>query len=285
VGTPDRDHDGLADVEEELLAARFAPVVVLHREDRNRPASVPWFLARTDPFGTRRDGEPARRLAERVFPKSEAEQRRVRSGTEHAKAWTTYVHVYIRPDRGINIQYWFFYPYNDGPLFFDHESDWEHVTVRLNPLREPEGVDFARHENDSPGVSYPWSLVRREGEHPIVLSARGSHASYQHSGEVTRFDSVASCDSLEQCPHPIWRTWRAGGIQNLGEPGRPLCLDRALTFSDRWGPSGIIPGTSAPHGPLYHHAYCVDAVPSCRPGSEAVLPRQVASPGGPTMNQ
>jgi hypothetical protein len=214
-----------------------------------------------------------------VFPKSETEQRRVRSGSGLTSDWTTYVHVYVRPDRGINIQYWFFYPYNDGPLFFDHETDWEHITVRLSALREPERVDFARHENDTPGVSYAWASVRREAEHPIVLSARGSHA------KVTRFDSVASCDSLERCAHPVWRTWRAGGLQNLGEPGRPLCLERALSFADRWGPSGIIPGTSAPHGPLYHHAYCFDAVPSCSEDPVDVPQRQMASAEGQTENR
>jgi hypothetical protein len=282
---PDRDRDGLLDAEEELLAARFAPVVVLHREDRSRPASVPWFLARTDLFQTRGDRKSAQRVAGRVFPKSRAEQQRVRSGSELSEEWTTYVHAYVRSDRGINIQYWFFYPYNDGPLFFDHEIDWEHVTVRLSPQREPEGVDFARHENDMPGVSYPWRSVRREGEHPIVLSALGSHASYQQSAEVSRFDSVASCESLERCLHPVWRTWRAGGLQNLGEPGRPLCLEQALSFAGRWGPGGIVPGTSAPRGPLHHHAYCVDADPSCSEGAEAVSHGQVANASGVTLNQ
>ncbi len=260
----DRDRDGLLDAEEAELAARFAPIVVLHREDPHRPASVPWLLARTDPFAKlRRDARSAGRLSRRAVLPSEAELRRVRSGSQTPDEWTTYVHVFEREDRGLSVQYWFFYPYNDGPLFFDHEHDWEHVTVRLNPLREPERLDLSRHENDRPGVSYAWSAARREGEHPIVFSARGSHASYQHHTEAIRFDDVAACDSLERCPHPIWRTWRAGGLQNLGEPGRPLCLEQVLSFPDRWGASGLIPGTSAPYGPLHHRGYCVNGLRGC----------------------
>jgi hypothetical protein len=283
-GVADRDRDGLLDSEEEALAARFAPIVVLHRDDRNRPASVPWLLARSDPFAKlRRDSRSAARLARRSPPRSDAELQ-ARSGSEISEEWTTYVHVYPRANGGINVQYWFFYPYNEGPLFFDHEIDWEHVTVRLSALREPERVDFARHEHDNPGVSYPWASARREAEHPIVLSALGSHASYQHSTEVTRFDSVAACDeSLADCRHPIWRTWRAGGLENLGEPGRPLCLEAALSFPGRWGSGGIVPGTSAPHGPLHHRAYCVDAASGCDEESLAADEQQIASPRGPAI--
>jgi hypothetical protein len=280
----DRDRDGLLDAEETVLAARFAPIVVLHRDDDHRPASVPWLLARSDPFARlRRDSQSAAQLARRVPHSSIAQQQRVRSGSQLPADWTTYVHVHARQDDGVNIQYWFFYPYNDGPLFFDHEHDWEHVTVRLSPLREPERVDLARHENDSPGVSYPWSLARREGEHPIVFSALGSHASYLSGAEAIRFDQVASCDVLENCPHPVWRTWQAGGLENIGERGRPLCHERALSFPERWGMSGIVPGTSAPYGPLFHRGYCTDAVANCSRESTPksyVDPETAFRPGG-----
>ena len=264
LGTSDRDGDGLHDAEEKELAHRFAPIVILHRHDAHRPASLPWLLAQTDPFASlRRDSHSAGLLARRVAPSTAAIQRRWRAGSEDPSQWATYVHVYPRAGGGINVQYWFFYPYNDGPLFFDHEHDWEHVTVRLTGEREPVAADFAQHANDRPGVSHPWSELKREGEHPLVFSARGTHASYASGEGIAWFESVADCSGPDSCRDPVWRTWQAGGLRNLGERGRPLCSESALSFRDRWGPSGVIPGTSAPFGPLFHRGYCTDGLPGC----------------------
>lgn len=261
---PDRDGDGLRDAEENELAHRFAPIVILHRRDPHRPASLPWLLARTDPFALlRRDSRSAGLLARRVPAASPAIQRRLRAGSEDPSHWATYVHVYPRAGGGINVQYWFFYPYNDGPLFFDHEHDWEHVTVRLTAEREPVSADFAQHANDRPGVSHPWAELTREGEHPLVFSALGTHASYASAVGIAWFERVADCGAPDTCRDPVWRTWQAGGLRNLGERGRPLCSESALSFRDRWGPTGLIPGTSAPFGPLFHRGYCADGLPGC----------------------
>ena len=58
-----------------------------------------------------------------------------------------FVHPFVKLVRANNtethayefvLQYWFFYPYNDG--FNNHEGDWEHINVfikPLNKLREP----------------------------------------------------------------------------------------------------------------------------------------------------
>jgi hypothetical protein len=264
LATSDRDGDGLLDAEENELARRFAPIVILHRHDPHRPASLPWLLARTDPFAVlRRDSHSAGLLARRVPLSSTAIRRRLRAGSEDPSQWATYVHVYPRAGGGINVQYWFFYPYNDGPLFFDHEHDWEHITVRLTEEREPIAADFAQHANDRPGVSHSWSELTREGEHPLVLSALGTHASYASAAGIAWFERVANCSAPDRCPDPVWRTWQAGGLRNLGERGRPLCSESALSFRDRWGPTGLIPGTSAPYGPLFHRGYCANGLPGC----------------------
>jgi hypothetical protein len=285
LGASDRDGDGLRDAEENELARRFAPIVILHRQDVHRPASLPWLVARTDPFALlRRDSHSAGLLARRVPPTSPAMQRRLRAGSQDPSQWATYVHVYPRAGGGINVQYWFFYPYNDGPLFFDHEHDWEHVTVRLTDDREPVSADFAQHANDRPGVSYPWSALTREGEHPLVFSALGTHASYASAVGIAWFERVADCSALDTCRDPVWRTWQAGGLRNLGERGRPLCSDSALSFRDRWGPAGLIPGTSAPFGPLFHRGYCADGLPGCdETPSQPSLTSVAAASGAPRV--
>ena len=267
----DDDADGLSDDEENELAERFAPIVILHTRDRHRPASLTWLLARTDPFQKlRRDSHSAGMLARRV-PAARASDGRWRTGSSDASHWTTYVHTYERTDGGVNLQYWFFYPYNDGPLFFDHDHDWEHITVRLDQRREPLGVDFAQHANDDPGVSTEWRDVKRFGDHPLVHSALGTHASYGALAEIAWFEDVASCRNLETCGHPVWKTWQGGGLENLGERGRPLCHDQALSFRGRWGSAGVIPGTSAPFGPHYHRGYCVEAASGCSDERAPVL--------------
>ena len=144
----DADQDGLPDTLEAALAARFAPAVILDPQEANRPASIAWLLSRIGGVGrldTDRGSFPAE----------------VRAGSADPRDWVTYVHVYPRTDGRINIQYWFFYTYNEGPLFFNHDSDWEHITVDVDPSGVPRGVYFAQHGNNSPGVYRAWNQVRK----------------------------------------------------------------------------------------------------------------------------
>lgn len=250
----DDDGDGLLDAEEDELARRYAPIVILDRRDANRPASLDWLLRHMKGAPHSLFHVPAD----------------ARSGADDPDDWTAYVHVYPRADGGINVQYWFFYPYNDGPLFFDHDSDWEHVTVRLDADRRPLGAHLARHENDSPGTYWSWSRLRRRGDHPVVLSALGSHATYGDASDVSWYDRAASCDDLERCDEPIWRTWQ-GDLPNLGERTRPLVHHDVLSYEGRWGRERVLPGTSAPFGPLHHRGFCTDGCRTCDEPGRALV--------------
>lgn len=65
--------------------------------------------------------------------------RRLRS--EYRQIMKTYVHPFLEDVRGpdgregvqLVLQYWFFYPYNDGGN--NHEGDWEHIHVIVSPKR------------------------------------------------------------------------------------------------------------------------------------------------------
>lgn len=269
----DADRDGLRDGLERELAERYAPVVLLDARDWTRPASIPWLLARADVDA----GGSAPKLASALgSPKARAPlPRAIRAGSDDPNDWTTYVHVYPRADGGINVQYWFFYAYNDGPALFDHESDWEHVTVRLDAADAPVGVYFARHEDDHPGVFRPWSGLRRAGEHPVVLSASGTHASYADHDDLAWFESGARCGPDGACGDRTWRTWEGGGLVNVGETSRPLALADALEYAGRWGRAGLLPGTSAPHGPMQHTGFCHAGFVTCAepPGATPSLAR------------
>jgi len=86
-------------------------------------------------------------------------------------------------DRGrLALQYWFFYYFND---FNDkHEADWEGIQLVFGAasadeaLRtEPDSIGVAQHEG---GEEAAWDSDKLEkvGNHPVIYSAAGSHASY-----------------------------------------------------------------------------------------------------------
>jgi hypothetical protein len=83
--------------------------------------------------------------------------------------------------RDVAIQYWFLYFYNDWHN--RHEVDWEGITLILRADDDrvtvenlvPQVVGYASHVS---GRRRPWCDVEREGTHPVVYVARGSHASY-----------------------------------------------------------------------------------------------------------
>jgi hypothetical protein len=107
----------------------------------------------------------------------------------------------------LHIDYWMFYRFNDAPLFpqhtclsglsvaeatcFDHEGDWEGVTVSLARDTEawrPESVSYAGHAWRH---RFSWQALAEvgatEGTQPVVWVARGSHASYPAPcGEAAR---------------------------------------------------------------------------------------------------
>ena len=114
------------------------------RSGTARPRSA-WLLARVAPAGLSPDAAARGLLAGRFEIGGHAFSDDVRAGSADPRDWVTYVHVYPRVDGGVNIQYWFFYPYNRAPLFFDHEGDWEHITVELGTDGAPRAVDFAQH--------------------------------------------------------------------------------------------------------------------------------------------
>jgi hypothetical protein len=155
------------------------------------------------------------------------------------------VYVETRPDelggrrrvgarRYMRLTYWFLYGDSQPPpgrprglsKLIAHEGDWERISVLVlhapgSDRYEPVSVRYHFHD-DSRDV--PWHAVRRvEGDgadgsgltHPVVYSARGSHASYPRSGRHATpyqpqgkeyfvvYDDAIACS---RCPQ--WQTWK-----------------------------------------------------------------------------
>jgi hypothetical protein len=91
------------------------------------------------------------------------------------------------------LQYWFFYAFNNWRSGFyganDHESDWEMVCVYLSECEDgrshPVWVAYASHDAHGDDLRRHWDdpELERVGDHPVVYSGAGSHASHFQPGE------------------------------------------------------------------------------------------------------
>ncbi|HWV35395.1 MAG TPA: hypothetical protein VNZ55_07175 [Thermomicrobiales bacterium] len=96
---------------------------------------------------------------------------------------TVYAHIATQDDvEGLALQYWFFWIFND--FNNRHEGDWEMIQLNFEAStvedalgEDPVTVTYAQHGG---GERSDWmdDEVQREGSHPIVFPAAGSHASY-----------------------------------------------------------------------------------------------------------
>jgi Vacuolar protein sorting-associated protein 62 len=98
----------------------------------------------------------------------------------------TYAHIAREPGHsGLAVQYWFYYYFNQ---FNDlHESDWEGMQIAFSAdtatgalSTGPDEIVLFQH---SGGEHADWtdSKVQKEGTHPVVYSAAGSHATFYDS--------------------------------------------------------------------------------------------------------
>jgi hypothetical protein len=107
--------------------------------------------------------------------------------------------VYYDYRPGHYVTYWFFYAFNDAPTqAFDHEGDWEQISVRLDARNRATAVAFFGH--GSP-CTLPIGEVHRRRGHPVVFSANGTHASYWTAGSFRH--------GIDQTGRgTAWRTWQ-----------------------------------------------------------------------------
>jgi hypothetical protein len=272
------------------LLAKYAPVLELNSVDRT-PSAIEPFLAganlerasggiwrlvrRSPPASALANGSDQLRLDTRgCSPATNTDScygRRATPPTIYGRVWTA-----PAATSGVAkvLQYWFFYTLDDWrnslskpTLWHMHEGDWEEASVALDASGRPLAVAASQHDL---GVRRPWSRVKiRDGTHPVVWVALGSHANYLAPG----FHGVAGA------PHQI--PPRFSGIP-LPEPDftssetsvkSPAIVDLTagrqpwLSFAGAWGDGsfilisrGVAGGTayaripvgSSPPGPAFH---------------------------------
>lgn len=189
----------------------------------------------------------------------------VHQGDPNPSAWRAYAHVIpsLYLANGIDIQYYFFYPYNDGWTTFNHEGDWEHITVTLDGNHNFYRAYYAAHNNE--GKVYTAQQImfadrfgniapsnqKLQGDytHPVVLSAKGSHASYPTAGEQDRFPLPDDETGWGQ----LWNTYN--NVVNVGELGNPQNGQTFIKYAHLWGEIGQTDITSGPYGPAWQSAW------------------------------
>lgn len=131
------------------------------------------------------------------------------------------------------ITYWMFYPYNNGPTKQNHEGDWERITIRLNIYNRPARVAYFGHGGHCIRL---WEDAPKYHGHPIVFSARGTHASYPRAGKFpTKFGFHDTTSA-----GPVWPTWPKA----YNAKTRPW-----YGFGGAWGEVGEFKDTTGPSGP------------------------------------
>jgi Tol biopolymer transport system component len=130
------------------------------------------------------------------------------------------------------VTYWFFYGFS-VTAGVSHQGDWERISVCLDRLDHATGAIYHQHNERLP---VRLDGVPRFGSHPIVYSAKGSHASYRTAG-FRRKTLDYRKEGL------IWPTWQ--DLANvLQEPW--------YGFGGSWGRAGATKEGTGPLGPSQH---------------------------------
>ncbi len=193
-------------------------------------------------------------------------------GSAYASDWVTYGHVYKNSLGGLNLQYWFFFPYNDGPSGFNHEGDWESIILRLRADATIDGVFFCEHGNCN-HFRAPGQMSWFDANHPYVWTADGTHASYPDP-DWCNWDFNEGYDySCQTVSSYRWFTWaggrganaglQGGGVLHVGEKAAPLNGQIFLKYAGRWGEIGSSSATSGPRSPSYQGNWNFNSYGSC----------------------
>src|SRR4051812_3338718 len=150
----------------------------------------------------------------------------------------TYAHIATEPGySGLVVQYWFFYYFNQ---FNDvHEGDWEGMQISFDAdtpaealAQGPSQVALFQHAG---GERADWddTKVQKDGSHPIVYPAAGSHATFYDNAIYIQNGSHGSgvgCDNTAS-PH-VESSPRPEIIPTAAAPGSEF---QWLGFLGHWG--------------------------------------------------
>ncbi len=152
---------------------------------------------------------------------------------------SVYARVATEPDRPgkLALQYWFYWVFND--FNNTHESDWEMIQFTFDAnsaaealTQEPTALAFAQHGGGEHG---DWNddKLHRDGDHPIVYPAAGSHATYYQGAIWLGWGEQGSgfgCDTAD--PPAVETPLRVILLPDTTDSTGPFAW---MLFGGRWG--------------------------------------------------
>ena len=150
----------------------------------------------------------------------------------------TYAHIAREPNHsGFALQYWFFWYFNQ---FNDlHEGDWEGMqlgfeaeTTTAALTEEPSEIILFQHAG---GERAKWgdAKVQKEGSHPVVYPAAGSHATFYDSAVYIQNGQHGSGVGCDNTTEPL-RELRPRPVL-LPETAPERGKFEWLSYDGRWG--------------------------------------------------
>lgn len=139
------------------------------------------------------------------------------------------------------VTYWFFYPYDKFEVGLpyptsipdqEHEGDWERISFQLDSNDVLQKAFYYGHKD---GMPLSLGSIEFEGTHPVVYSAKGSHASYPHVGDDYATEVPLLHDHTDRGPK--WFTWN----NILKVESQPW-----YGFGGAWGEVGELPVITIP---------------------------------------
>lgn len=273
--------DEVEPADRDELITRYAPHLHLNPEDPNLPANVDWYLGRVSmrfhhdnckdhevlPLGSvtqaalveqrhplngslcrHDDAKVVDSRTSELFFLEIASPDETYLGAPRSE-WKTY--AVWRPSETagrIDIEYWFFYPFNDNVAMFDHESDWEHVRVTVDPKAESgrgaaTAVKLSQHHE---GQTFEMgdAALSMDGTHPVAYVAKGTHANYPSPGtfKIEGTGGAALDVARAAAPADVWKTETA--VVDIGTRAKPKNGQLFVQYWGRWGEIRDLPETN-----------------------------------------
>ncbi len=286
LASTDADEDGFPDACEQMFAAQYAPVFIYSKRESHYPMVVADYLAQTTlsffDAGCRPDvnediqqaptfehllsqvREPNCGHAGRVFSnrtRSKEKSRTfylknldedLRQGDANPENWVTYVHAYPNTLKGLTLQYWTFYAYDDDS---NHGGDWEGLHVVLDAQLKPNRVTLLNDTN----LSYvPWAQVELAVEgRPRVYVQPHSHT-HQLTKAGIRSEGCGGIGGFFSCgidlenPATYISYDSAAHLVGMGERTHPSPEGQFIQYSGLWGnATGGLFKNAGDWGPTY----------------------------------
>ncbi len=277
--SPDDDPSLPPSTQSDLMKT-FAPHLNLHPDDAYRPANVDWYLARvtmrfhhdsncpdhellglgkvTQQTLVVQKHEDNKSLCQHDGSKEvtsttsdlfflEIQNDATRKGSPKNE-WKTYVVWRPKASGLVDIEYWFFYPWNDGFSLFNHPSDWEHVRVTIDPkANDGKGkaleVKLSAHKGGTIAKADD-ARITWDGTHVVSYVAKGTHANYLKPGtyDIEGTKGVAKDEAKAAATADIWKT--EDTLVPIGTRAKPKNGQVFVKYWGRWGELGDLPETN-----------------------------------------